>query len=262
MNKKVIILVAAHKPYRMPTDGMYLPIQVGAAGKESIGFQRDDEGENISALNPSFCELTAVYWAWKNLDADYIGLAHYRRHFALRSGNDLWNQVLRGDELEPDLGRIRVFVPNKRRYFIETLYSHYAHTHEARHLDETRKIIEKKHPDMIPACDRVFQQRWGYMFNMMILEHSLFNDYCSWLFEILFELQNRIGTADLTPFNARYVGRISEILWNVWLTWMIETGELTHEEIREIPVIHMEETNWWRKGTRFLKAKFLNQKYE
>ncbi len=261
MNKKVIILVAAHKPYRMPLDEMYLPVQVGAAGKEGIGFQRDDEGENISALNSSFCELTAVYWAWKNLDADYIGLVHYRRHFALRSGSDLWNQVLRRDELESDLGRVRVFVPNKRRYFIETLYSHYAHTHEAIHLDETRKIIEEKHPDMIPACDRVFQQRWGYMFNMMILEHSLFNDYCSWLFEILFEVQNRIGTTNLTPFNARYIGRISEILWNVWLARMIETGELTHGAIREIPVIHMEETNWWRKGTRFLRAKFLNQKY-
>lgn len=42
------ILVAAHKPYWMSDDDVYLPIQVGAAGKESLGRQRDDERDNIS----------------------------------------------------------------------------------------------------------------------------------------------------------------------------------------------------------------------
>ena len=77
------ILVATHKKYRMPEDNIYLPIQVGAEGKQSFGFQRDDAGENISSANPRMCELTAVYWAWKNLNADYIGLVHYRRHFTI-----------------------------------------------------------------------------------------------------------------------------------------------------------------------------------
>ena len=81
MNLRVV--VAAHKPYWMPADPVYLPVQVGAAGKESIpGYTRDDSGENISAKNPHYCELTGLYWAWKNLPGDAIGLAHYRRHFA------------------------------------------------------------------------------------------------------------------------------------------------------------------------------------
>ncbi len=66
-----VVLVAAHKSYRMPADPLYLPVQVGAAGRESIGFQRDDEGENISSLNPFFCELMAAYRAYS-----YISLAH------------------------------------------------------------------------------------------------------------------------------------------------------------------------------------------
>ena len=82
----VKIIVAAHKPYEMPTDSMYIPVHVGAFGKENIGYQRDDEGENISGLNPYFCELTGLYWAWKNLDADYIGLIHYRRYFTASGG--------------------------------------------------------------------------------------------------------------------------------------------------------------------------------
>ena len=80
--RDIKIIVAAHKPYRMPSDGMYLPVQVGASGKESIpGFMRDDTGDNISDKNPYYCELTGVYLAWKHVKADYVGLAHYRRHF-------------------------------------------------------------------------------------------------------------------------------------------------------------------------------------
>ena len=67
----------------MPQDDMYLPVHVGASGKNDLGYTKDNTGENISELNPSFCELTGLYWAWKNLDADYIGLAHYRRHFSM-----------------------------------------------------------------------------------------------------------------------------------------------------------------------------------
>ena len=79
----VKVIVATHKPYEMPSDKLYLPVHVGAAGKESIGYQRDDEGDNISNLNPYFCELTGFYWAWKNLKEDYIGLVHYRRLFTM-----------------------------------------------------------------------------------------------------------------------------------------------------------------------------------
>ena len=98
----VKIIVATHKKYRMPVDEMYLPVHVGAVGNETIsGCQRDDEGENISALNPYFCELTGLYWAWKNLEADYIGLVHYRRHFLRRfCGKGLRGAVLKKRDIE------------------------------------------------------------------------------------------------------------------------------------------------------------------
>ena len=65
----------------MPEDKIYMPVQVGAEGKENLGYQKDNEGENISLKNAYYCELTGLYWAWKNMDAEYIGLSHYRRHF-------------------------------------------------------------------------------------------------------------------------------------------------------------------------------------
>lgn len=267
-NPSLKIIVATHKKYRMPKDKMYLPVHVGAEGKKDengntleLGYQKDNVGENISYLNPSFCELTGLYWAWKNLKEDYIGLVHYRRHFSITKKRGFEN-VLTYDEISPYLGKIKVFVPNKRKYYIETLYSHYEHTHYSNQLDETRKIISEKYPDYLKCYDKVLKHRYGYMFNMMIMEKNLLNEYCSWLFDILFSLKKRIDMPELSSFQARYYGRISEIIFNVWLEKKVESGELDKSEIMEIPYIHMEKINWIKKGMAFLKAKFFNKKYE
>ena len=259
----VKIVIATHKKYPMPKDEMYIPLHVGAEGKTDengngldLGYVKDNTGDNISALNPGFCELTALYWAWKNLDADYIGLAHYRRHFSLDGKN-----VLTLNELTPMLNKYKIIVPKKRHYYIETLYSHYEHTHDKKHLDETRTIINEQCPEYIRAFDKVMNQRGGYMFNMMIMDKRLLNDYCKWLFDILFELRKRIDTSDLSFFQGRFYGRVSELLLNVWLYYKIETDELKKTDIGEIPCIYTEKINWRKKGMSFLKAKFLHEKY-
>lgn len=92
------IIIAAHKKYWMPTDPVYLPVHVGAEGKASIGYTPDNTGDNISSKNPHFCELTGLYWAWKNLDADYLGLVHYRRYFTRKEVHNIEakkNQILK-----------------------------------------------------------------------------------------------------------------------------------------------------------------------
>lgn len=94
------ILVAAHKSCELPKDDVYLPIQVGKALHPDLdlGFQPDNTGENISEKNPYYSELTAIYWAWKNCNADFIGLVHYRRYLGLKYGKDKWNHILTGAE--------------------------------------------------------------------------------------------------------------------------------------------------------------------
>ena len=98
---KIQMIVAAHKAYRMPQDPMYIPIHVGKAGKElELGFQGDNTGDNISEKNFSYCELTGLYWAWKHLDGDYIGLSHYRRYFRGKSGKNKWDCILTQQQAE------------------------------------------------------------------------------------------------------------------------------------------------------------------
>lgn len=162
-NSTVKIVVATHKKYIMPTDSMYVPIHVGAEGKKDsngnkldLGYIKDNTGNNISKKNASFCELTGLYWAWKNLDADFVGLVHYRRHFSMNHKKGFEN-ILTYEELKPYLDKVKVFVPKKQKYYIESLYSHYAHTHYASHLDETRIIIEEKYPEYLEAFDRVIK---------------------------------------------------------------------------------------------------------
>lgn len=265
----VKIIIATHKKYRMPSDIMYTPLHVGAEGKKDslgndleLGYVKDNTGENISTLNSSFCELTGLYWAWKNLDADYIGMVHYRRHFALKYARDPWKRILTYDELKPYLGKIKVFTPNKRKYFIETLYSHYEHTHYSNQLDITRQVMKELYPAYIDSYDKVINKKYGYMFNMMIMDSKLLDDYCSWLFNILFEVEKRINMPELSAFQGRYYGRISEIIFNVWLNYKLRSGEINKKQIMEIPCIHMEKINWLKKGSAFLRAKFLGQKYE
>ncbi len=265
----VKIVVATHKKYTMASDPMYLPLHVGAEGKTDadgneldFGYVKDNTGDNISALNPSFCELTGLYWAWKNLKEDYIGLVHYRRYFCLHKTNDPFDGVLKCSELAPMLEDTSVFVPKKRKYYIETLYSHYAHTHYADHLDQTREIIREKYPMYLPSYDKVIRQRSGYMFNMMILRRELLDQYCAWLFDILFALRERIDAPEMSAFQARFYGRISEIIFNVWLDYQLETGAIERSALRELPYIYMEKINWWKKGTAFLRAKLFGTKYE
>lgn len=259
---KIVTVVAAHKPYEMPVDKMYLPLQVGAFGKEDIGYKRDDEGENISKKNPYYSELTGLYWAWKNLDADYIGLSHYRRHFTKKSkiyrrNHPLTECVLTLEEANELLKNNDIILPRKRKYYIESLYSHYAHTLDGSHLDIAREIISNVYPEYLEAADKIYKQTWGYMWNMTIMSKENIDNYCSWIFDILLRMEEKIDTTKMRAFEARLFGRVSEILFNVWL----EKNKSQMARIAEVPVFSMEPVPWVKKIAAFLAAKFLKKHY-
>lgn len=83
---EIKVIIAAHKQYPMPDKDCYLPVQVGRALHPDVGYIPDNTGDNISEKNPYYCELTGLYWAWKNLPADVIGLVHYRRYMGKKNG--------------------------------------------------------------------------------------------------------------------------------------------------------------------------------
>ncbi len=251
---KIRVIVAAHKAYRMPKDSMYLPLHVGKAGKNlELGFQGDNTGENISAKNPSFCELTGIFWAWKNLDADYVGLAHYRRHFRGRPGRNKWNCIL----TEKDAGLLLqgndVLLPKRRNYYIETVYSQYVHAHPAEGLDLALELASAGGENYARAAESLKKRSWTHIFNMFIMKREIFDRYCAWLFPILFEVERRIDTETYSDYDKRLFGFLSERLLDVFL-------EANGIHYREIPVMFMEKQNWLKKGSAFLKRKFTANK--
>lgn len=252
----ITIIVATHKKYWMPADPMYLPIHVGAEGKTDengnpleLGFIKDNTGENISSKNANYCELTGLYWAWKNLNAEFIGIAHYRRHFSNgKHSGDKKGRVINQTELEGALKQSPVLLPKPRNYLIETNYSQYAHAHHAVDLDTTREIIKEKYPDYIPAFDESMKKTTGHRFNMFIMPRDRFAAYCEWLFDVLFELERRLDISTYSANDARVFGFVSERLLDVW----INTNQVPY---KEMPYVFMESQNWFTKGANFIKRK-------
>lgn len=250
------ILVASHKKYWLPEDAVYLPIHVGAEGKDSLGFQGDNTGENISIKNPNYCELTAIYWAWKNLSADYLGLVHYRRYFTRKQVYNVEKrkkQILTAPEWEALLMDHPVVVADKRNHYIEKNRSHYYHAHHHEGLDGAEQIISERYPDYLPAFQTVMDRTWAHLFNMFVMRKDLFSDYCAWLFDVLFELEKRVDITGYTPYEARIFGFVSERLLDVWL----EKNQIPYAEQN---VSFLEKQNWIKKGGAFLMRKMIGKK--
>ena len=249
------VIVAAHKAYRMPEDPMYLPIHVGKAGKDlDLGYQGDDAGEdNISRKNSTFCELTGLYWAWKNLRDDYIGLAHYRRHFRGGSRGDKWDRILTEREAAELLKTVDVLLPKKRRYWIETCYNQYVHAHPAEGLDLALEIISAQGEAYARAVGSFRRRRWTHLFNMFIMKRERFDAYCAWLFPILFEMEEKLDLTGWSQNDRRVFGFAAERLLDIWL----EANGIAYGEV---PVMFMEKQNWIKKGGAFLARKILPSK--
>lgn len=255
------IMVAAHKQYQMPQDKMYLPLHVGAEGKTLIeGFTPDNTGDNISAKNPYYCELTGLYWAWKNLDADYIGLCHYRRYFSVakkipKTEDEKFKIVLTQAQAEEKLSHADIILPKPRNYYIETIYNHYKHTMYIEPLDITGQILQKKYPEYVNEFEHLKHTTKMHAFNMFIMKKDILDKYCTWLFDVLGEVGKRVDTSQYSDFHKRFFGRISERLLDVW----IKTNKFSYTEV---PVIDMQKINWVNKIKSFLVAKFTGKRYE
>jgi hypothetical protein len=244
----VKLLVATHKPYDFPESDIYYPIEVGAALRESsLGYLRDDFNKNISNKNGSFCELTALYWAWQNSfakEVEYIGLVHYRRYF---SGDSEFGDIsiLGEEKIKKLLSSYDIILPKKRNYYIETVYSHYKHAHYIEDIELLKETIEQISPEYSSSFDKVMGSRSLYLYNMFIMSDYHFASYCKWLFQILSILEDKIDISHREKYQQRVFGFLGERLLNVWLY---------HNRLRsvEVSVVNIEGENLSKKGIEMI----------
>ncbi len=217
------IYVMTHKKIDPLLDPIYIPLQVGKAKKEDFGYLGDDTGDQISEKNAAYCELTGIYWLWKNADCDNIGICHYRRYFTRDE------KLLDRDVIEHILQEYPILIPNTSCVNEADAYRHYAKKHYAKDLDICREVIGEKYPDYLVAFDFAMQTILVSIGNMWITKKSIFDRYCAWLFDILFEAERRISVEGYDDYQKRVFGFLSERLFRVWL--LMQPEAITEEPI-------------------------------
>lgn len=236
---KQTVYVAYHKECPIVQDDVYVPIQVGAAISDvKLDMIGDDSGENISSRNPNYCELTALYWMWKNdKTSDIVGLFHYRRFLYPRLSKwkrFLYRRVAMRDILleKPSAEQANELVGNPgfdkilEKYDIittnlvanqgRTLLKHYADAHRISDMEVARAVLVEFYPDYVDAFDK---QMGGLKFNyanMFVASKKVADEYCEWLFDVLAKIEQRV-TIPTDPVQSRIFGYISERLFGVYI---------------------------------------------
>ena len=225
MNSK--ILVCAHKHGEFLHNDVYVPIHAGHANNNiELVFLRDDIGDNISVKNSNYCELTALYWAWKNMkDVDIIGLCHYRRFFNFANLGLLRKDMIytsswdKANVSSIDLAKIlshKDIILPKPLVGPYSLKHQYCLQHIREDLDILRATILDFYPDYISDYDHIMNDTNKlFPYNMFITRWDIFDDYCKWLFGILFLVEKKISISKY-PYQARVFGFMGERLLNLY----------------------------------------------
>jgi len=219
MKKKndIKIYIAAHKNFNVPTNEIYIPLHVGGKNKTDLGFIKDSTKDNISEKNSSYCELTGLYWIWKNVNADIVGLVHYRRYFYKNIFKKKISFLSESD-IKEILSKYDIITAPKGYTLHSTVKDDYIKNHLSADLEKCEKVLKSKYPEYSDAYDSIMNGNYYRQFNMIITSKKIFDEYCTWLFDILFEVEKNIDLEDgRDKYNKRVFGFLSERLFNVWL---------------------------------------------
>lgn len=176
----------------------------------------DNSGVNISSRNKNYCELTALYWMWKNCKCDVLGLEHYRRYLCDKICI-FKPRVISIKKITKVLKKYDAILPEKNK-FKPNIYEHYKKEHFISDMNICKDIILEKYPDYCQAFDKVMSDDKCSMYNIFIMKKEFVDCYCEWLFNILFECEKRINILDRDDYQKRVFGFLSERLFNVWVT--------------------------------------------
>ncbi|MCL6285619.1 DUF4422 domain-containing protein [Ruegeria sp. 2012CJ41-6] len=243
------LYVVYHKSAPRLQSTSVLPVQAGKVlDRASIpGMRGDDTGVNISEKNDTWCELTVLYWAWKNASAsDLTGLMHYRRLLDF-SDRDLLGSVekypdefdtrawcLEAEEWMKQEGTHWDIVVPRLHRMGRTVEENYRTGHNSQDWDAMCDIVRRDHPEYIPDLEAVasgYEVRLG---NLVLMAKPVFDRYCSWLFDILFKIEEApIDREAYSPYQARYPGFLSERLLTVFV----------HHENRTNPSLRLKEVS-------------------
>lgn len=248
--KKTKIIVCCHKNDVYKEDDTYMPIQVGKAISDvDLGIQGDNTGDNISHKNKSYCELTGMYWAWKNIkDADYIGLCHYRRYFDFhnigrygfpittiktKDFQQLDFSISREAQKWLEKGGCFIAKPEHERV---SLFLQYCEGHYSEDIRTLKRAIYETLPTEYQDAfyKHIIRSNKFSRYNMFLMNWNQFDNLCSRLFPLLEYVEKRIDICNYTPFQQRIYGFMAERLLNMFVY-------ADNRKVKHLPILKISE---------------------
>ena len=201
-------------------------LQVGAGDSPDMDTDfKDNKKDNISLKNGNYSELTGLYWIWKNIlgirgDDDYYGLAHYRRLLDLSD-----DDVLRLKDNDID-----VVLPYPMPYEPDM------EAHRRRYLSEGEwaAVLSALHelcPEYEKAFEKILRQEYLYNYNIILARRTVLEQYCAWLFPILFRVE-QINDPDRGKMPNRYLGYVGESLETLYFMYHRHELNIVHAGIK------------------------------
>ncbi len=263
-DQRIRLFVAAHKDVDLFESDILQPVQVGAANAAARfdHMLSDDAGENISELNPQYCELTAQYWAWKNVDADYYGFCHYRRYFNfsdVRYEENDYGEIMDGvidaatqkkyglddatiaravegyDVITTEMKDLRKF-PFRANTPLEQYVE--APLLKEDDLPTVLAIVEDMHPDYVEDVEAFANGNFTCFCNMYVMKKDIFFAYCEWMFPILERFCEVTDMSTYSKEALRTPGHLSERLFNIYYNHQMRTG--AQWKTKQVQCVHFE----------------------
>lgn len=270
--KKINIAVACHKESRLPSNPLFVPVQVNSANaKKRMNMAHDDEGDNISTKNPNYCELTAQYWEWKNVNADYYGLCHYRRflcftypedakrnnrnhieaeaiddiniqRFGLEDAETMRAVIEANDVITGEYESIpKLYTPRGNQL---TTYKHWAAHDRAlimvEDLERMLDILTDVSPEVGRDAREYLDKSFFTGFNCFILKKELFNELCSIEFEVLRRLEEFVDDKHYCTQLSRIYGFMGEIISSSYIYHLEKSGTY---KVKHVPLLYFNNTD-------------------
>lgn len=240
MQDNIKIFISYHKDSKRLESEIMTPIHVGAKkSRLYLDMKRDDEGDNISEKNDRYCELTAQYWAWKNVDADYYGFMHYRRQFVFKDvtyeseGYKLaeYDRIdesyrkeigLYDEDIRSCLNGYDIILPFPTDVSCrgvvsnEIQYGYLEHQHiENFHI--VCQTVIALYPEYEPYVLKFRTGHMAYWYNMFIMKKELFMDYSKWLFSVLESAEKEVDFTGYNEQETRALAFMAERLFTIYV---------------------------------------------
>lgn len=185
-----------------------------------------DKDDKISALNPWYCEATALHWIWKHSKADIVGLEHYRRFFV-----DTGNKFINEDQILQILDKVDVIVAEHKFIGKPDNYPIVAQSivigWEGRKFQAYKMIYGfimylASKPETYELAkfflNDLYDEQTFFKCNMFVARKKILDEWCEFMFPEL-DAWFKKDKIKLDKTNERLIGYVFEHLFGSWLKW-------------------------------------------